>query len=86
MVYTDDRSKIQDITKYLRNTLVKPIPQQDRPTLEEALQLIAPYTGYYTAHTNDTRMDNLTTGATKIFSCTEAAGKPVNSRQQQPIR
>ncbi|RPA70785.1 P-loop containing nucleoside triphosphate hydrolase protein, partial [Ascobolus immersus RN42] len=100
MVYTDERSKCQDIVKYLRSSFFRSFKerqdalrldsdQQDNtPAQQEVLegmpsraelqhQLlngITPYTGIYTATTNDKRLQDLKDDVCRILVCTEAAG------------
>lgn len=83
MVYTDERSRCQDIVKYLRNSFIDFLSNADQassdpgrtpPSLADQKMAIAPYTGIYTADTNGKRLQDLKDGTCRVLVCTEAAG------------
>ncbi|RPA73726.1 P-loop containing nucleoside triphosphate hydrolase protein [Ascobolus immersus RN42] len=86
MVYTDERSRVMNVCSYMRNTLVRDMPANRRPTGPECVEFIAPYTGVYDAVSNETRLEQLTDGVkTRVLVATEAAGMGLDIRDVEIV-
>ncbi|RPA74116.1 hypothetical protein BJ508DRAFT_333422 [Ascobolus immersus RN42] len=86
MVYTDERNRVMNVCSYMRNTLVRDMPANRRPTGPECVEFIAPYTGVYDAVSNETRLEQLTDGVkTRVLVATEAAGMGLDIRDVEIV-
>lgn len=74
IIYTDKRNRAQDMVRYMRNTLLRELRPEARPTREEMRRIMFPYTGYYDDFSKDTHMEDFKRGDARLMVCTEAAG------------